>query len=709
LEAPRGPSHLVTPRSLLLGLAGVVFICGLTPYNDYVVNNTFLIGNFLPVGLLLFFLLFVFLVNGPLSKWSPRLALSGGELAVAMSMALVSCSLPSSGLMRYLPNFLAYIPYQGGMQARYGQLLEQMHLPTWLFPTIHGSDAISRGHDPAISGYVGRIATNPDTFLAHWHAVPWAAWLIPAISWGIFLAALYAAIFCLAVIVRRQWVENERLPFPLVTVYASLIEPPEPGRAFNSLFRSRSFWVATGFVFFLHGINALHAYLPKNVPAIPLSYNLADVFVNEPWNRLGWHIKISTVYFCVVGIAYFIQSSVGFSLWFFVLLIQGVNLVLGKYQMQTTGGMQSDQLFGGVVAFAAMALWIGRAQWALVLRHMLGRRRFGDAQDIYLPYAVAGWGLIVACGVMIGWLLMAGTTVAGAFVLVGMVLLMMMVIARIVAETGLPFAQLTSLSASRPWLLISGMAPGMARTTNRNFFLTSLVGTTLVHDLREASSVYITHALRLVGHGATGGADVSKTSVSGASISGVRAGASRRWGVIAALALAMLAGYVVSGASTLFCEYRYASTLDQYPSTPINPYAAWAAQGLVLDPSVQYASPSPALNEQHSHTEHLLLGAAITAALAMLRLRFAAWPLHPVGYLLAYSYPMDCIWFSLMIGWLAKMFTLRLGGLRGFNAARPMFLGLIVGEAAAAAFWLIISLLLNTMGLPYHPIKLLPG
>ena len=36
------------------------------------------------------------------------------------------------------------------------------------------------------------------------------------------------------VVLRRQWVENERLQFPLVTVYMSLIESPAPGKALKA-------------------------------------------------------------------------------------------------------------------------------------------------------------------------------------------------------------------------------------------------------------------------------------------------------------------------------------------------------------------------------------------------------------------------------------------------------------------------------------------
>src|ERR1700743_1069059 len=90
----------ITWRSGLLGLFGVTLICGLTPYNDYALNNTFLVGNNLPIGVVMFSFLFVLLVNAPLHRWWPAHALTAGELSVALSMTLVSCTMPSSGLMR---------------------------------------------------------------------------------------------------------------------------------------------------------------------------------------------------------------------------------------------------------------------------------------------------------------------------------------------------------------------------------------------------------------------------------------------------------------------------------------------------------------------------------------------------------------------------------------------------------------------------------
>src|SRR5205814_10482532 len=134
-----GPQRAITWRSVILGLAGAILICGLTPYNDYVLNNTFLVGNNLPLGVVMLLFLSALLVNGPLSKWAPRHALTTGEIAVAFTMTLVSCALPSSGLMRALPASLVAPFNEAGADEQYMKLLESLNLPRWLFPSFKGS------------------------------------------------------------------------------------------------------------------------------------------------------------------------------------------------------------------------------------------------------------------------------------------------------------------------------------------------------------------------------------------------------------------------------------------------------------------------------------------------------------------------------------------------------------------------------------------
>jgi hypothetical protein len=74
-----------------------------------------------------------------------------------------------------------------------------------------------------------------------------------------------------------------------------------------------------------------------------------------------------------------------------------------------------------------------------------------------------------------------------------------------------------------------------------------------------------------------------------------------------------------------------------------------------------------------------------------------------------YTYPTNKLWLSIFIGWLAKNLILRFGGTKMYTAAKPFFLGLIVGESAAAGFWLAMGILLSAMNLPYKAVNIMPG
>ena len=112
--------------------------------------------------------------------------------------------------------------------------------------------------------------------------------------------------------------------------------------------------------------------------------------------------------------------------------------------------------------------------------------------------------------------------------------------------------------------------------------------------------------------------------------------------------------------------------------------------------------PKTGPQDLHSGPLHFAFGATVTAVMGVLRLRLQWWPFYPVGFLLVYTWGLKVIWFSIFVGWLIKATVLRLGGPRLLRGATPIFMGMILGEAGAAAFWLVVTLVrpVDGPGLP---------
>ncbi len=692
----RGP---VSWRSITLGLIGVVGICAVTPYNDYALNNTFLVGNNLPIGVVMLTFLFVLLVNGPLRRWAPRFAVSGGELAVALSMTLVACGLPSSGLMRYLPPALVSPFYHALNDRPFLDLLERMHLPSWVFPTMRGAGPSQWKNSPVVIGYVGRWTDDGPP--------PYAAWVRPIVTWGILLGALYGSLLFLVAIVRRQWFENERLAFPLAQIHLALIDDPAPGKAINDTLRHRSFWIAFAGVFALHAWNGLGLYFPKHFPQVPVYYNvLYRIMSNPPWSYVMGDFKGAAVFFTAVGVTYFLSNSIAFSLWFFFVALQAWRMIVGSTTGDpnaygTAGGL--DQHFGGITAFVGSVLWVGRRHWRLVIAQAWRGERMGEPFGRYLSYRSAVWGLLACLSVMVAWLWLAGCTLLGAMVMVLMTITLFMVITRIIAESGLMHGQL-QVPITSPWTIAAAYGHPLISPLKTFYFASTLQATQF--DFREPVPVYATHGLKVIDQAAYGGTDKDGEAGSDAEHD---TRAARRTGrqIMMLLALALLVGYVVSFSATLWMEYKYAWTLDTPGHVPNDWGVFVSPQAKLVDATEQYARGryhppvSPAAN--------FAFGFGLVSVLSIMRLRFAWWPLHPIGYLMLYTYPGTHLWLSILIGWLAKNLILRFGGPKLYTDAKPFFLGLIVGESAAAAFWLVLGIALSAWGVPYRAVNIMPG
>ena len=94
--------HDISPRSVVIGLVCVVLFCIVVPYNDFLIEGTFLAGNHFPIGSVFLLLLTLLLVNPVLKVIRHKWMLSETELITIWCMMLVSIGIPTVGLAMWL-------------------------------------------------------------------------------------------------------------------------------------------------------------------------------------------------------------------------------------------------------------------------------------------------------------------------------------------------------------------------------------------------------------------------------------------------------------------------------------------------------------------------------------------------------------------------------------------------------------------------------
>ena len=661
-------SRLITVRSVFIGLVFALGIVVLTPYNDFVVNNSFLIGSYFPPIIAIGMMGIVLLINGPLHKYKPTWALRPGELAVIMAMALVSCSIPSQGLLRQLMGFPVAAIYHAGQNPAYAPILRDMNLSPSLF-------AATQPNDPAVVDFYNR--SPPGT------PIPWVAWVRPIFMWGLFALFFIASMLALACLIRHQWTVNERLAFPIVQLQSLLIAPPKPGRALNDIFRAKGFWIALALVFITQSSAAMYRYFPANVPLIPFRYDLSTAFSDEPWNTLPGFLKANTIFFTLLGISYFTQTRASFSLW-----ATAVGVALLRWKIDPTRSFLPeaayvDQQLGAAFAFAGGVIYIGRHHWMMIARSLVGKTRPTDPVGLFVSYRTAAIVFLVCVVAMIAWLVVAGCQPWVAIVIVMMILLAHLVTARVVAETGLAFIRVKfDVNSALMTLPASALTP-------RDGFFYGIGHYGYMQAARESPLIYAMHGMNTIDNAAD--ADQSKKRV------------------VPLLSTTLGITFIACVIASLWCYYSYAVPIDAESSNSVlNIFGLqhWPQTFLVDFPSHIHRGFYP--DRAYSVWTQIGIGIGITIALQVLTLRYAAWPLTPVGFLMSTSWYVQMAWFSIFIGWLCKVLILRFGGATLYTNLKPVFIGLIFGEAMATGFWLIVTLLLASAGEPFFVVRFLP-
>ena len=629
----------LTVRSVLLGLG----LTGLTNlwihYAELVMSgvqgHSAIAATATPVGAVT--LIFgVAGVNLLLRRMLPQSALSAAEILMVYVMVTTSTVLSSSGQLHFLvPTIVASFHYATDANAWASTF--HRFVPHWMAQT-----------NPEVLDGFYKGKTTP----------PWSLWAPQLCVWVGFLLTLTFATFCLVSLMRRQWVDREKLSFPTVALPLALVEAGADDSK-NSIFRNKLFWAGMVLPFSVALINTLALNDPK-FPLVSLRADidlaqLPSIVSSPPWNAMG-RTPLSFYPF-VVGVAYFIPVEVTFSGWFFFLLTRIENVVGAALNIDAgmTGTQRATFPFigqqgaGAFLALALVPLWLARSYVKEVVSMAFGgsKSESGDLDDTdeALSYRTAAIGLLVSTGLMIGFCIVAGMQPLIAALLVILSLCYMVAATRIRAETG--NAWLFGPEVDVNHLLTRTFGTGLLTPADLTVlaFMRPVLGN---FDMRCLPMPHQLEALKMA------------DSV----------GASRRK-VFAAIAIATVIGLISSFAIALMLWHGYgaeAKTDAWRTSMGRQPFENLVA--LLRNPTAPDLRGLAAIG----------FGFAFTGGMMFLRARFLSWPLHPVGYAMANTNTMTSTWLPFLIAWLLKILVLRYGGADTYKKFAPFFLGLIAGD-----------------------------
>ena len=629
------PREMVTPRAVAVGMACSLILGIADPYSNMIIQGSYLGSNFTPIGVVFLFAVLVGIVNTLLRTWSPGHALTQGELAVVYIMSLIASAIPSYGLTEVLLPAMASM-YYATPENRW---LENVtpHVEPWLMP-----------QDPeAVRSFFEGLPRGG--------AIPWGDWAVPLAAWLSFVLVLYFVVFCITVILRKQWVERERLVFPLVKLPAEMIDPGDDpsGSRLAPFFRNRMMWAGFSIPFLINAWNAIHNYI----------YFFPTIYFQETIglfnNQFVLPINLS---FPLVGFAYLLSLEISFSLWLFFLVGRLQNLANASFGIDLAGSTTLPgeyQMFGALLVLALFSLWLARAH----IREILGKvLRGGDSPDdanecLSYRFAVIGGGLGILF--LLGWLWMIGLSPWLAVILLILVLAVYVGFARIVAEGGVIFAE----TFNPQEFMIHGFTGPFLGARN-------LVAIGL-------TKFWFTHTRTLIMPSMANGLKLADTA-------GIR---NQRW-LTGAIGLAILCSLASSIYTVMYLAYEYGG---------IN--LNWQFFGVLQQNRFSYyATTIASTSEPAGRWFFFGLGAAIMWALMFLRQKFIWWPLHFIGFPVGASAPLLTAWFSIFLAWMIKGLILKYGGIDIYRKMLPFFLGLILGEFVSAGLWVIIDGLTGITG-----------
>ncbi|MHB1458601.1 MAG: DUF6785 family protein, partial [Armatimonadota bacterium] len=216
----------ISPRGIILGaILSICHTCWLV-YEETTLSHLGQSFSALMLVQSVVALIFMLLISNSICKRiAPKLMLSPTEIMVIFSMTTIAAITAGFDLLQNLFPVLLWPFYMGAPSQGYSKYFQ--YIPSYFMP-----------QDPAL---IKSFFLGTHSFWGFFQPEIFKPWIIPMLFWAGFLLLLGFTMFCLNSILRRQWLDRERLTMPIVELPMMMAK----GNTLGAVLRNPLF--ATGF------------------------------------------------------------------------------------------------------------------------------------------------------------------------------------------------------------------------------------------------------------------------------------------------------------------------------------------------------------------------------------------------------------------------------------------------------------------------------
>lgn len=635
VEIPSGAAEPhgsgITFRALIIGFIAIIPGVFWGVYGD-VVSQTDLTSTSLMMPPIII-LAALLIINAGLRKFKPAWVLARAELITIYAMLTVSVVLSGMGMLQFLCTSIGAVPHYSTPDNQWQGYIG--YVPKWVMPKLWAIDGFYKGGQP----------------------VPWSAWKWPILYWSGFLFTMLFCMFCINTIMLRQWMEREKLSFPIVQL------PLEMTDEKSNFFRNKIMWIGFAVAAGLESMNSL-SFLYPNVPYVRLtSFDLAPMFTQAPWNAIGYFP--TTFYPLAIGLGFMLNVDVSFSLWFFYLFTKFENVATAAIGWTSGAGSISSppylgqQGVGAFIGIAIVSIYLSRNHLRDVFSKAFHTTSSVDDSDQPLGYRTAVIGLMIGFMVMLACCVAVGVSPFAAVAYLGIYIIFSTTITRLRAEAG------------PAWVMgpyMDGLDAIVQPVGSQMFSHRNMIALAYFHwfsiemrccpmpvqieSMKMAQTVQIKQRLLAL-----------------------------------VLLAAIVVGIAVGFVACLKVWYTYGAG-----SAKVEGWRTMMGR-VPFDIATNYIKNQTRFDG--AGTLAMIFGMIMVFFLSTMRTRFIWFPFHPAGYVLANTGTMYWLWCPFLIAWIFKVIITRYAGIKGYRAALPFFLGLVLGDYMASGIWALAGSLLR--------------